>query len=122
MEFFNELLVSALIVIGASFALVGSWGMVKLPDLMSRLHAPTKATTLGVGGALVASMVYFLALNGTVSIHELLISLFLFLTAPITAHFLAKAWMHSQQPTDLPRPEKHDWSTFESTTHGSDRN
>ncbi len=113
MEFINELLVSALIVIGASFALVGSYGLVKLPNLMSRLHGPTKATTLGVGGALVASMIYFLALNGTLSIHELLISLFLFLTAPITALFLAKAWMHSQQPTDLPRPENHDWATFE---------
>lgn len=113
MEFINELLVSVLIVVGASFALVGSYGLVKLPDLMTRLHAPTKATTLGVGGALVASMVYFLALNGTVSIHELLISLFLFMTAPITAHFLAKAWMHSEQPTDLPRPEKHDWASFE---------
>ena len=121
MEFFNELLVSALIVIGATFALVGSWGMVKLPDLMSRLHAPTKATTLGVGGALVASMVYFLALNGTVSIHELLISLFLFLTAPITALFLAKAWLHSQQPKDLPRPEGHDWSTFESVARNNEQ-
>jgi len=113
MEFLNELLVSSLIVIGATFALIGSYGMLKLPDLMSRLHAPTKATTLGVGGALVASMVYFLALNGTVSIHELLISLFLFLTAPITAHFLAKAWLHTQQPNTLPRPARHDWSTFE---------
>lgn len=112
MEFFNELLVAALIVIGASFALIGSYGMVRLPDLMSRLHAPTKATTLGVGGALIASMVYFMAVNGTVSIHELLISLFLFLTAPITAHFLAKAWMHSQRPADLPQPPHQDWATF----------
>lgn len=104
MAWFNELLVSALIVIGASFALVGSWGLVRLPDLMSRLHAPTKATTLGVGGALVASMVYFLAGNGTLSVHELLITLFLFLTAPLTAHFLAKAWMHNQRPGDLPQP------------------
>ncbi|WP_028995489.1 Na+/H+ antiporter subunit G [Azonexus hydrophilus] len=118
MEFINELVVAALIVVGASFALVGSWGLVKLPDLMSRLHAPTKATTLGVGGALVASMVYFLALNGTLSIHELLISLFLFLTAPLTAHFLAKAWLHSQQPKDLPQPENRNWSTFDA---GSER-
>ncbi len=113
MELINEIIVSALIIIGASFALVGSWGMVKLPDLMSRLHAPTKATTVGVGGALVASMVYFLALNGTVSIHELLITLFLFLTAPITANFLAKAWLHTQRPVDLPRPDKRDWATFD---------
>lgn len=113
MAWFNELLVSALIVIGASFALVGSWGLVRLPDLMSRLHAPTKATTLGVGGALVASMVYFLAGNGTLSVHELLITLFLFLTAPLTAHFLAKAWMHNQRPGDLPQPAQRGWSTFD---------
>ncbi len=113
MAWFNELLVSALIVIGASFALVGSWGLVRLPDLMSRLHAPTKATTLGVGGALVASMVYFLASNGTLSVHELLITLFLFLTAPLTAHFLAKAWMHNQRPGDLPQPVGRGWSTFD---------
>lgn len=122
MEFLHELLVAGLIVIGASFALVGSFGMVKLPDLMSRLHAPTKATTLGVGGALVASMVYFLALRGTLSIHELLISLFLFLTAPITAHFLAKAHMHTRmgEGEELPRPGKHDWSTFESPQEASE--
>lgn len=113
MAWFNELLVSALIVIGASFALVGSWGLVRLPDLMSRLHAPTKATTLGVGGALVASMVYFLASNGTLSVHELLITLFLFLTAPLTAHFLAKAWMHNQRPSGLPQPVGRGWSTFD---------
>lgn len=121
MEFLHELLVATLIVIGASFALVGSFGMIKLPDLMSRLHAPTKATTLGVGGALVASMVYFLALRGTLSIHELLISLFLFLTAPITAHFLAKAYMHTQlrQPGQLPRPGLQEWSTL-APPQGSD--
>ncbi|MCX8144748.1 MAG: Na+/H+ antiporter subunit G [Azovibrio sp.] len=115
MQFAHELLVAALIVVGASFALVGSFGMVKLPDLMSRLHAPTKATTLGVGGALMASMTYFLILRGTLSIHELLISLFLFLTAPITAHFLAKAHMHTlQEPyRELPRPgQTGHWSTF----------
>lgn len=114
MEFLHELLVAGLIVIGASFALVGSFGMVKLPDLMSRLHAPTKATTLGVGGALIASMVYFLALRGTLSIHELLISLFLFLTAPVTAHFLAKAYLHTHPDQALPSPPNgQHWSTFD---------
>ena len=48
MTFLLELLVSVLIVAGAAFLLIGSIGMVKLPDLLSRLHAPTKATTLGV--------------------------------------------------------------------------
>jgi multicomponent K+:H+ antiporter subunit G len=116
MDFLSELLVASLIVIGATFALVGSFGMIKLPDLMSRLHAPTKASTLGVGGALLASMVYFFAFENSLSIHEVLISLFIFLTAPITAHFMAKAYMHTQlgNARTLPKPGKHDWGTFES--------
>ena len=52
MDFVLEVLVSILIVVGGFFALVGSIGLVKLPDLLTRLHGPTKATTLGVGGAL----------------------------------------------------------------------
>lgn len=112
MHLIHELLISGLIVLGAIFALVGSYGMLKFPDLMTRLHAPTKATTLGVGGALVASMVYFLTLEGHVSIHEVLISLFLFITAPITAHFIAKAYMHKHlNPKQLPKTQSG-WSTY----------
>jgi multicomponent K+:H+ antiporter subunit G len=90
-EFMGELLASLLIVAGSFFLLVGSWGLVKLPTLMQRLHAPTKSTTLGAGGLLLGSMAYFGLVEGTFSFHELLVSLFLFLTAPITAHMLAKA-------------------------------
>jgi len=98
-----ELIVSALIVIGGFFGLVGSFGLLKLPDLMTRLHAPTKATTLGVGGVLVASMVYFSAVEGQISWHELMISLFLFITAPISAKMIAKAYLHVHKtPADLP--------------------
>ncbi len=88
-----EAVVSGLILIGAFFLLVGSFGLAKLPDMMRRLHGPTKATTLGIGSLLIASMVYFAALRGQVSVHELLITLFLFLTAPVSAHMLAKAHM-----------------------------
>lgn len=117
MTFLLELVVSVLIVLGALFALVGSIGMVKLPELLTRLHAPTKATTLGVGGALAASMVFFAGLEGELSFHELLITTFLFLTAPISAHFIAKAHLHEHPelrdglpPTGRPQG----WSTFES--------
>ncbi|HEX6010762.1 MAG TPA: Na+/H+ antiporter subunit G [Geminicoccaceae bacterium] len=90
-DFLTELLVALLILAGSFFLLVGSLGLAKLPSLIQRLHAPTKATTLGAGGLLLASMVYFGLVEGTLSFHELLITLFLFLTAPITAHMLAKA-------------------------------
>lgn len=115
MDNLGEILVSALIFIGATFALIGSYGLVRLPELMSRLHAPTKATTLGVGGALIASMCHFLFFEDTLSIHELLISFFLFLTAPITAHFMTKAYLHVHPEIgdDLPKPDNCNWSTYE---------
>ena len=89
-----ELLAAALIVLGASFALIGSWGLVRLPSLMERLHGPTKATTLGLGAMLVASVVWFQLGEGVWTTHELLISVFLFVTAPISANMIAKVHLH----------------------------
>lgn len=82
-----------LIITGATFALIGSLGLIRLPDFMTRLHAPTKNTTLGVGGVILGSVTYFSATSG-LSLHEVLIAVFLFLTAPISAHLLAKAGLH----------------------------
>lgn len=91
MDLFFEILVTALLVISGIFGFVGSYGLVKLPEPMTRLHAPTKAATLGVGSVLIASMIYFAWFNGHVSWHELLITLFIFLTAPVTGLMIAKA-------------------------------
>jgi len=79
-----------LLVAGALFALTGSWGLVKLSTFLMRIHGPTKATTLGVGCVLIASMIHF-GLRGTPSLHELLVTLGLFLTAPVSAHLMVKA-------------------------------
>ena len=107
-------LIAFLVLVAAFFGLVGSVGLIKLPDLMTRLHAPTKATTLGVGAALVASMLYAVR-QGAFSFHELMITLFLFLTAPIVSHFIAKAWLHRHAAMkDLPRTgRKAGWATFD---------
>ena len=116
MPFALELLIALLIVLGSIFVLVGSLGLIKLPDLMARLHAPTKATTLGLGGILLASMLFFLGSSGELSIHELLISLFLFITAPVTAHFIAKAHLHKQQQLREQLPPTASgagWSTYD---------
>lgn len=109
-----DLVLSALLVIGGLFGLLGSFGLLKLRDTMQRLHAPTKATTVGVGTALVVSMLYALA-QGRVSWHELLITLFLLLTAPITGNLLAKAHMHSRMRKDdlPPTGVTDDWATFD---------
>lgn len=109
-----EIIVSALLVIGGFFGLVGSYGLVKLPDPMTRLHAPTKAATLGVGAVLLASLIWTPVHFGEVTWHELLITLFLFLTAPVTGFFIAKAHMHLGWDADeLPRPAPdRNWATF----------
>ena len=85
-----EVLACALLLLGAAFALVGSWGMAKLSDFFMRLHGPTKASTLGVGGVLLASMLWQ-AIQGAPSLRELLITLFIFMTAPVSAYLMANA-------------------------------
>lgn len=89
-----ELLLSGLILIGACFTLVGSLGLIRLRDFYSRLHAPTKATTLGVGSLLIASAIFFSYQDEGLSLHEILVTLFLFITAPVGAHLMAKAALH----------------------------
>ena len=82
------------LIVGALFLMVGSIGLFRLPDFYMRLHGPTKASTLGIGAILMASIIFFSFLEGSLSIKEFLIILFLFLTAPITANMLAKAALH----------------------------
>lgn len=98
MPFWIELLVSAFLIVGSVFALIGAIGLYRLPDFFTRLHGPTKATTLGVGGIVVASMIFFSNQGNGISLHEVLITLFLFLTAPVSAHVLAKAAMQQKLP------------------------
>jgi multicomponent K+:H+ antiporter subunit G len=87
-----EAILAALILVGGAFALLGSFGLARLPDFFMRLHGPTKATTLGVGAVVLAAV-----LHGATAgeegggLRELAVVLFLLITAPITAHMLAKA-------------------------------
>jgi len=100
-----EILLSVLVLAGAFFTFVGSLGLWRLRDFYTRLHGPTKASTLGVGCLLAASATFF-SLNGEgVSLHEILVTLFLFITAPISAHLLAKAALHRRLHSLAPPPE-----------------
>ena len=91
-----DILLSLLILTGAIFTFVGSLGLARLQDFYTRLHGPTKATTLGVGCLLIASAIYFSVRDEGISLHEVLVTLFLFITAPVSAHLLAKAALHLQ--------------------------
>ncbi|MDK8462598.1 Na+/H+ antiporter subunit G [Marinobacter sp. SS13-12] len=89
-----ELVITFFLVAGAIVALIGSIGLARLKDVYMRLHGPTKASTLGVGCILVASLLYFSFLKGGLSVQEALVTLFLFVTAPVSAHMMAKAALH----------------------------
>jgi len=86
-----EAAISILVLVGAAFALIGSIGLARLPDIFMRLHGPTKASTLGLGALVIASLVQTTAVSGSLSLKELAISVFLFITAPVSAHLIAKA-------------------------------
>jgi multicomponent K+:H+ antiporter subunit G len=101
-----DALLALLVITGAAFALIGSWGLARLSDFLKRLHGPTKATTLGVGSVLIASAIWFSYTRQSVSLHELLITLFLFMTAPVSAHLLIKAALKLDASSqNLPPPQ-----------------
>ena len=84
--------------------------MVRLPDLFMRLHAPTKSSTLGLGSFLIAAII-FAAFNGRFGFAEILITLFAFITAPVSANLMAQAALHlrlrstsGEVPESLDRP------------------
>ena len=104
MSWLLALLLVALLALGCFFILVGAFGLLKLSGFYKRLHAPTKASTMGVGCVLAASIGYH-AIGGTdPQPRELLITAFLFITAPIGAHLMAKAALslHMAQRPPLP--------------------
>jgi multicomponent K+:H+ antiporter subunit G len=110
MSFILEILLSIFLLIGAFFMLVGGIGMVRLPDLFMRLHAPTKSSTLGLGSFLIAAMI-FSAMYSRFGFAEVLITVFAFITAPVSANLMAQAALHlrlrsmsGEVPETLERP------------------
>lgn len=105
-----EILLVALLAISSFFIFVGSLGLVKLDDFFKRLHGPTKASTLGVGCILLASIGYHAVLGEGLQPRELLITVFVFITAPISAHMMAKAALSLMMDTRprLPTGEQVD--------------
>lgn len=102
------------LLIGSGFVLVGVIGLLKFNDPMTRLHAPTKVGTVGIGMLLLASIVNSFVLGET-SIHETLIMAFLFVTAPISANFIAKVNIHKEVCETPPAPPRDEtWATLNS--------
>jgi len=101
-----ELLLSLLLLTGCVFTLLGAVGLVKLSDFFRRIHAPAKASTLGVGCILGASIVYHSVYGAGLHPRELLITVFLFLTAPVSAHLMSRAALSlMERPPQPPLPD-----------------
>jgi len=85
----SDLITAVLLLIGASFLLLAGLGMLRMPDLFSRMQSATKASTLGVACVLLAVAVHFNDLG--ITIRALATSVFFLLTAPVSAHLVGRA-------------------------------
>jgi multicomponent Na+:H+ antiporter subunit G len=88
----SNLIASVLMIVGSLFCLLAAVGMLRLPDTLIRMHAATKAGTLGTGFILVAEAVSAGQLSTTLKVIAIII--FLLLTAPVAAHLIGRAAYH----------------------------
>lgn len=93
-----DALIAAMLLIGAIVATLGSLGLARMPDFYMRLHGPTKASTLGVGCTMLGALLYFSAGGEGVRVQEVLVTVFLFVTAPVSAHVMSWAALHRRVP------------------------
>lgn len=83
--------VAFLLVLGGLITLIGTLGLARLQSFYQRIHGPAITVTLGAGCILVASMLYFSVTQSRLVIHEVLISLFVLMTAPVVAMLIMRA-------------------------------
>lgn len=93
---------SLLLITGGLLTVIASFGLLRLPDFYSRMHPPTMGTTLGAGCVLLASMLVSSAILRRPVVHELLITLFIVITAPITAMLLMRAAVYRDKARSRP--------------------
>ncbi|AXF54646.1 monovalent cation/H(+) antiporter subunit G [Salicibibacter kimchii] len=85
-----EILISLFVLSGSLLSLIGSLGIIRLPDTYSRMHAATKSSTLGVILLILGTFTYFLA-EGNFSLQLLITIIFVFLTAPVAAMIISRS-------------------------------
>ena len=85
----REILTCAFLLLGAVLTLVAAAGVLRMPDLFIRMHAATKAGTVGVSSISIGLMIHFNTV--TVTSRGVLVIAFFLLTAPVAAHMIARA-------------------------------
>ena len=83
-----------LLVFGAGLALIGSFGLARLPTFYERIHAPTLGTSWGAAGIVLASIIVFSMAEGRAILHEVLIGFFVTVTTPVTLMLLGRAALY----------------------------
>jgi multicomponent K+:H+ antiporter subunit G len=106
-----DLLASLLLVLGGILTLIGSSGLLRLPNFFARLHGPSMGNTLGLGCVLLASMVIASVTAHRFIFQELLIALFVVATSPVTAMLLMRAGIYRRRADGdkktVPLPEEN---------------
>lgn len=95
-------LTAILLLLGAGLTLTGSLGLLRLASFYDRIHAPTLGSTLGIGCVLLASMLFFSVQEGRPVVHELLITVFMIVTTPVTLMLLARAALYRDRSEGSP--------------------
>jgi multicomponent K+:H+ antiporter subunit G len=97
---FVAVAVSVLVVLGAALTLIGCIGLLRLRSFYERVHAPTMGTTLGMALVLAASMLLFSTIESRPVVHELLIGVFVTISAPVTFTLLVRAALRRDSGED----------------------
>jgi len=88
------LIVALLLLLGAALTLIGSLGLLRFGSFYERVHAPTLGSTLGIGCVLFASMLTFSVLESRLVLHEVVITVLMVVTTPVTLMLLARAALY----------------------------
>jgi multicomponent Na+:H+ antiporter subunit G len=93
-----EIIAGLLVLGGSAFVFIAGLGVYTLPDTLNRMHASTKAGTLGSILSLIATALVFT--EGSVTARVVAIIAFLLLTAPVAAHMIGRATVQLQRELD----------------------
>ena len=96
------ILVSVLVVLGATLTLIGAYGLLRLRDFYDRLHAPTLATSWGTGGVILASALLASHNQTRPILHELVVGFGVLVTVPVTLMLLGRAALHRDRAEKSP--------------------
>ncbi len=86
-----NIIIALLLLSGSFFLLSGSIGVIRFPDVYTRLHATTKGATLGISGLLIGAFLFLYMQHGIISGKLLLAIVFTLLTSPVAGHMISRA-------------------------------